>query len=123
MATNTRLNFQTFVFIANGSSPSFFWPGGEGVLACQGDLDGSTLALQALLGFSKDGINPDTGTFATVTDEVTADTIVVTDPGATSSVRAIKFVLPPCWVKMTAAGGTTPDGAVGAVGRSSYHTD
>lgn len=81
-------------FDTDRTADDFVWPGGVGVLAIQGDQDGSTLALQA----SFNGV-----LFGALEDSAG---VPITLSGLTNSdVRAIEFSAPECHLRFDSSGG------------------
>lgn len=115
------LDTQRKVFSANGSSDIFYWTGGYGSFAVQGDQGGGTLVVECYLRSSAEGGDPGTGTFATVTDGLTADAVSIDGLSGESGMKGIAFNAPACFLRMTLSGATSP-ACVGVIGRDQIRT-
>lgn len=113
---------QRLVFSADGSSDAFYWGGGRGVLSAQGNQGGGTLSAMAYLRTeSGESGDAEGGTYAIVTDEITGNAASISGLTAETGLSSVEFHLPPCYVKMTLAGSTSP-AFVGVISRDIVRT-
>lgn len=108
---------QRKVFSADGASDAFLWAGGPGSLSAQGDMGGGTLVLECYLRMeSTESGDPESGTYATVTDSLTGNEVSIAGPAGEDDMEGVSFNLPTCYVRMRLSSSTSPD-FVGVVGR------
>lgn len=101
---------QRNVFDADGSTSAFYWGGGPGTLSAQGDQGGGTVSVQVYLRTeASESGDASGGTYATLTDALSSEAASVSGLSGESEMKSVAFSAPPCYMKLTLAGSSSPD--------------